>query len=490
MSSEDVIVRNAFFIGGEWVEPAGENTLDVTAAHTGQVIGRVPEGVVADVDAAVAAARHAFDHGPWPSMSPEQRSELLNKFADNVESKAEEYARLTTAQNGSTIGLTLGMNLPWGVNVVRHFAKLACETDYAAPRDCTNANATLRKVPVGVAVAIIPFNVPFISAMAKTAHAVAAGCTVIVKPSPDTPLEAFMIAEAANEAGIPAGVINVIVANIEASQHLVSHPDIDVVSFTGSTAVGKQIASICGANLKRCSMELGGNAASIILDDMPLEPILPGLLGTSMLLANGQACIAQSRIMVSRARYDECVNLLKAAIEQIVVGDPNDPQVQLGPMVSEAHMNRILSQIDDAVKEGARLVIGGKRATDLPDELNDGFFVEPTMLADVTPDMNVSQVEIFGPVIRVIAYDSVEEAVEIANNQPYGLSSSVWSMDGEKATNIGQQIQAGNMYINGAMALDANVPFLGVKDSGLGLECGTEGLHEFLDYQALYTPKA
>ena len=488
-NSTELIRYDKIFVGGEWIAPATDNIINVLEAHSGKLFAQVPEAGVTDIDAAVSAARRAFDEGPWPRMSADERAALLIKLADNLQARADEFARIGSTQNGGTLVLNQTANIPWGVNAPRAFAQLACDIALSEQRDCVNANAELRRMPVGVAAAIVPFNISFIGTMAKLSHALAAGCTLVLKPAPETPLEAYMVAEAAIEAGIPAGVLNVVAADRDASERLVTHPDVNVVSFTGSTLVGINIATLCAAQLKRCSLELGGNAASIILDDMPIEPIVPGLLGTSMLLNSGQACIAQSRILVSKDRYEECIAALKAAIEQIVIGDPRDPDVQLGPVVSERHMQRVLDQIDAAVAEGARLVTGGKRATELPAGCEGGWFVEPTLLADVTAGMESCKGEIFGPVIKVIAYDTEQQAVAIANNQPYGLSSSVWSADEARAVALGKQIVAGNLYINGALAIDPNVPFVGLKESGMGVECGREGLHEFLEYQAIYTPK-
>ena len=440
-------------------------------------------------DAAIAAARSAFDEGPWPRLSAEERAGHLNELADALEARSEQIARQTTLQNGAVIAMTQGVNVPWGVNALRYYAQMIVDGSSSENRDCSSANATINKLPVGVVAAIVPWNVSFISAMSKIAPALAAGCPVIHKPSPDTPLEAYTIAEAAEEVGLPPGVFNIVTADKEASEHLVSHPHVDQVSFTGSTAVGGQIAGICASNIKRCSMELGGNAASIVLEDMPVEAVIPGLLGTSALLNNGQACIAQSRIMVPKSQYDAYVAALSAGANAVQIGDPNEMTTQLGPLVSARHMETILAYIELAREEGATIAAGGNRKTDLPEPLNGGFFVEPTIIADADNNMRICQEEIFGPVVKVLAYETEEEAIAMANDQPFGLSSSVWSTDAEKAGVIASRLMAGNVYVNGAMTIDINVPFGGLKKSGLGAECGPEGLSEYLVDQVIFTPK-
>ncbi|MDE0272592.1 MAG: aldehyde dehydrogenase [Gammaproteobacteria bacterium] len=477
------------FVGGEWLKPESDATIDVHESHTGQLHTTVAEASTKDVDIAVAAARRAFDEGPWPRLSAAERASYLNKLADALESRSEQLARQTTLQNGGLLAMTQGVNTPWGVHALRYYADLVVNSDASEDRDCMNANATINKLPVGVVAAIVPWNVSFIAAMSKIAPALAAGCTLIHKPSPETPLEAYVIAEAAEEAGLPPGVFNVVVADREASEHLVSHDGVDQVSFTGSTAVGSQIAAICAGNVKRCSMELGGNAAAIVLEDMPMQAVIPGLLGTSALLNNGQACIAQSRILVPRSQYDDYVAALSAAANGVQVGDPNEMTTQLGPMVSARHMETILSYIELARSEGATIAAGGNRKQDLPEPLSGGWFIEPTVIADADNKMRICQEEIFGPVVKVLAYESEAEAVAMANDQPYGLSSSVWSTNPEKAAVLASQLMAGSVYVNGAMTIDINVPFGGLKKSGLGAECGPEGLGEYLINQVIFTPK-
>lgn len=489
MDIHNMIEHLKLFLGGNWHPPATASTIDVIAAHTGELAARVPEAVKADVDAAVAAARHAFEEGPWPRLTPEERAIFLERFADALQARSEEISRLTTMQNGGLLTLNQALNTPWGINAVRYYAQLVRDTAFSGARECTNADATINRLPVGVVAAIVPWNVSFIAAMSKIAPALAAGCTVIHKPSPETPLEAYAIAEAVLEAELPSGVYNVVVADREASEYLVGHDGVDQVSFTGSTPVGRQIAATCSGQMKPCSMELGGNAASIVLEDMPVEAIVPGLLATSALLNNGQACIAQSRILVPSQLYGDYVDALGNAAAGVAIGDPMDPATQLGPMVSEAHMRRVLDYIELGSKEGARVVSGGGQPQDLPENLAGGWFVEPTVFADATNDMRICQEEIFGPVVKVLPYESDAEAIAMANDQPFGLSSSVWGANPERASEIARQLIAGSIYVNGAMTIDVNVPFGGLKQSGLGAECGPEGLGEYLQDQVIFAPK-
>ncbi len=484
-----MIEHQRLFVGGEWRPPASRSTIHVVEAHTGQLAATVPEAGKADVDAAVAAARQAFDEGPWPRLKPEERAARLERFADALEARSEELSRLTSMQNGGLLMMNQAVNTPWGVNVVRYYANMIRDTESSVPRSCTNADATINRLPVGVVAAIVPWNVSFISAMSKIAPALAAGCTVVHKPSPETPLEAYVIAEAALEADLPSGAYNVVVADREASEHLVAHDGINQVSFTGSTPVGRQVAAACSARMKPCSMELGGNAAAIVLEDMPIDAIIPGLLATSALLNNGQACIAQSRILVPAARYSDYVDALGSAAVGVVIGDPMDPATQLGPMVSETHMRRVLDSIEVGRTEGARVVSGGGQPKNLPEHLAGGWFVEPTVFADATNEMRICQEEIFGPIVKVLPYTSCREAIALANDQPFGLSSSVWGADPDRSLEIARQLMAGSIYINGAMTIDVNVPFGGLKQSGLGAECGAEGLQEYLQNQVIFTPK-
>ena len=426
-------------------------------------------------------------------MSAGERADLIEKFAAIIEGNGETFARHTATQNGGLLVANQTFNIPWGVGVLRYYAHMALNHNFEEPRasaapDYATADATICHMPIGVVAVIVPFNGPFIQTLAKVGPALAAGCTVVLKPSAAAPLEGFAFAEAAKEAGFPPGVFNVITAARDASDNLLASEDVNHISFTGSTPVGKHIANICASQLKTCSLELGGNAAAVVLDDAPMADIIPGLMMLAY-MNNGQACIAQCRILVPKDQHDAYAQALAAGAQSMVLGDPNDPNVHMGPMVTKAAQNTVLDYIKIGQEEGAQLVAGGKVPENLPEGMEEGYFVEPTVFANCTNDMRVSQEEIFGPVITLIPYEDEDHAVELANDQPYGLSSSVWGSP-ERAVAVGKRIVAGSVYINGALSIDCAVPFGGLKQSGLGSECGPEGFHEYLQEQVIFTPKA
>ncbi|ELB92040.1 betaine aldehyde dehydrogenase, partial [Rhodococcus wratislaviensis IFP 2016] len=319
-------------------------------------------------------------------------------------------------------------------------------------------------------------------ALSKLAPALAAGCTVVYKPSPETPLIAYLVADAAHEAQFPPGVVNMVTADLEGSERLVSHPDVDMVGFTGSTAVGRRIAQSCAVDFRRHALELGGNAAAIILPDAPAELIAAGLGATGLALNNGEACIAQRRVLAPRERYDEIVAILAAAAAGLPVGDPSDPTTVIGPMITSEHRDRVVDHIEAARTAGAVLAAGGRSDRD------SGYYVEPTVLANVTNDMAAAREEIFGPVVCVIAYDTVEEAVAIAHDTEYGLSSSIWTSDIAAGEAIGRRLRVGSVYINGTLALDPAIPFGGFGHSGMGRELGPEGLDAYCEIQSVFVP--
>lgn len=482
---EQVTHREKLFIGGDWVTPQANATIDLFAPHTGKIYGQVPSASVEDVDAAVGAAKEAFESGPWSQMNRSERADVMDRFADEIEKRADLLANICTQQNGSLLTMNQQVNVPWAVNCVRYYANMVRQASDEQSRECFMADATIRQVPVGVAGIIVPWNVPLIAAVSKWAPAMAAGCTVVHKPSPETPLDAYIIAEAAIAADLPAGVYNLVPAHREASERLVTHPNVNHIAFTGSTPVGKHIASLCARDMKRYFMELGGNAAAVIMPDAPMEVVIPGVIGTSLLLNNGEACIAQTRVLLPKAQYDQYVAAFAGAVDQLVVGSPFEPATHLGPMVSEGHLQRVQEYIKIGQEEdGARLVAGG------PEKIGEGWFVKPTVFADVRNDMRICQEEIFGPVIKLVPYESEEEAIALANSTDFGLSGSVWGGDTPKAAALGRQIQAGSLFINGAFTVDVNVPFGGFKQSGVGRECGPEGLEEYLEQQVIFTPKA
>jgi aldehyde dehydrogenase (NAD+) len=480
-----VQVNEKLFIGGEWVEPETSATIDVVSAHTERVIGRVPDASPADMDRAVAAARQAFDDGPWPRMTPAERAEGIKRLSGAVQSRAQDLADTISSENGSPKSWSLMGQVFSATMVLDTYAGLASGYPWEDRR--TGALGTpvlVRRAPVGVAAGIIPWNVPlFISAL-KLGPAMAAGCPIVLKPSPETPLDGYLLAEAVAEADLPPGVVNIVAAGRETGEHLVRHPGIDKVSFTGSTAVGKHIGEICGGMLKRLTLELGGKSAAIVLDDVNLDEATLGNLVQSGLMNNGQVCGAQSRVLVSKRRYQDVVDALGAAVGALKVGDPLDESVQVGPLVAERQRTRVEGFLDAGKQAGARVVVGGGRPSDQP----TGWYIEPTVFADVNNDMKIAREEIFGPVLSVIPYDDEREAIALANDSDYGLCGSVWTADPEHGAAVAAQVRTGVVAVNSSMILDFNAPFGGFKQSGIGRELGPEGIAPYTEYQTIILP--
>ncbi len=471
-----------FYIGGEWVDPAGSARFDVVNPATLDTIGSVPEGTEADVDRAVAAARAALESGPWANSTKAERLEVLRSLQSKMAEAADELANLVTAEVGATIlfshfgqiGAT-NMVLDAYVNVLDAFEFEELRQDVLGP-------AIIRKEPVGVVAGIIPWNVPLFISMLKFAPALASGSTMVLKPAPDTPLSAFRFAEIAADAGVPAGVLNIVPADREVSEYLVRHPDVDKVSFTGSTAAGRKIGAICGEQLKRCTLELGGKSAAILLDDVDIEGVADELLSAAI-MNNGQACVAQTRVLAPQSRYDEIVGVLSQRMADQVVGDPTDFATNVGPLINEAQRDRVEGYIAAGTDGGARVAVGGAR----PQVDGDGWFVEPTLFVDVTNDMRIAQEEIFGPVVSVIAYSDVDDAVRIANDSDYGLSGSVWGADVDAAIDVARRVRTGTFSVN-SYGMAFSSPFGGYKQSGIGRELGPEGLEEFLEFKTISLP--
>ncbi len=477
-----MIVKDKLYIDGDWVSPAGTDTIDVISPSTEEVIGRVPDGTTADIDRAVAAARQAFDLGPWPRMSAGERADVMAKLSGLIQGRHEEYATTITSENGSPITWSVMGQVFASTFALDFFTGLAREYTFEEERPGMLGPALVRKEPVGVVAAIVPWNVPLFVTMLKLAPALAAGCTVVLKPAPETPIDSYLLAECLQEAGLPAGVVNIVAAGREVGEHLVTHPDVDKVAFTGSTAAGRRVAALCGERLRRVTLELGGKSAAIILDDADLDTVVPGLLPASM-MNNGQACVAQTRILASRDRYSEVADRLVDAIGALTVGDPLDPATEIGPRVAERQRDRVEGYLASGQQEGAKIALGGGR----PAGLDRGWYVEPTVFTDVDNSMRIAQEEIFGPVVAVIPYDDVEDAVAIANDSTYGLSGSVWSADTGRALDIARRVRTGTLSING-FTLEFNCPFGGFKSSGLGRELGTEGFEAYLEPKTIAFP--
>jgi betaine-aldehyde dehydrogenase len=442
----------------------------------------VPEAKEADVDKAVAAARKAFDEGPWPRLSASERADVMGKLQGALQAKAGDLATTITAEMGSPItfshmGQVLAANM-----VLAYYAKLAREYPFEEIRPGMLGPALVRQEPVGVVAGIVPWNVPLFVTMLKLAPALASGSTIVIKPAPETPLDSYLLAQALEEVGIPKGVVNIVPAGREVGEHLVTHPGIDKVAFTGSTAAGRKIAAACGERLRRVTLELGGKSAAILLDDVNLAAAIPTLL-PACIMNNGQACVAQTRILAPKSRYKEVVDAFAAAFGALKVGDPMDPTTAIGPLVADRQRERVLGYMEAGKKEGARVVVGGGR----PKGLDKGWFVEPTLFADVRNDMKIAREEIFGPVISILPYEGDDSAVKIANDSDYGLSGSVWSADLERGLGVARRVRTGNYGVNG-FGMEFSAPFGGFKSSGVGRELGPEGLRAYLEPKTIHLP--
>jgi len=469
-------------IGGQWVEPAGDGVFEIRSPHDGRLIGRTPEAAQGDVDRAVAAARRAFDEGPWPRMSPAERAAVITRFAAIHRAQADELAALTTAENGSAIWFTRMLQ-----NLVNDrtddFLRLAADHPWEEELvDAAGLRTIVRREPVGVVAAVIPWNAPQQSALVKLIPALLAGNTAVLKPSPETALDGVRLGELFAEAGLPEGVLSVLPADREVSEYLVGHPGVDKIAFTGSTAAGRAIASTATGQLKRVSLELGGKSAAVVLEDADLDRVVEGIkYGT--FLNNGEACVALTRVLAPRSRYEEIVTALGALVESLVVGDPSDPETFIGPMVRARQRDRVESYIQTGIKEGARLVTGGPGA---PEGLDTGYYVRPTVFADVDNSMRIAQEEIFGPVIVVIPYEDEAEAVRIANDSPYGLSGAVFTTDHARGMEIARAVRTGGFSVNGAPR-HWEAPFGGYKNSGFGREYGRHGMDAYVELKAIGT---
>jgi aldehyde dehydrogenase (NAD+) len=474
-------VIDYLFIGGHRVGPATDKIISVISPWDEQLVAVVPEGSREDVDRAVAAAVAAQRGESWGRAPLAERAAALARLADVYEARKDEVADAMSAEMGCPRSQVTSMHVDPAVRAVRYYAELATTFPFAERRQGARATLVKRR-PVGVAAAIVPWNGPAFLSMLKVAPALAAGCAVVLKPSPEAPLSAYVLADIAAEAELPAGALNIVVADREVSEYLVVHPDVRKVSFTGSSAVGARIAELCGRDLKRVSLELGGKSAGIFIDDADVPAAMQALRLGSFANA-GQVCTARTRLLVPWSRYAEVVDALAEMADSIVVGDPADQRTEMGPVVSARQRERILGHIAAGQAEGARLMTA-RKADDMPAR---GWFVPPTVFADVTNDMTIAREEIFGPVVCVIGYETVDDAVAIANDSPYGLSGSVFTADVAAGIALADRIESGTFGVN-AFGNDITAPFGGVKASGLGREMGPEGLAEYLEFQSVLLP--
>lgn len=462
------------FIGGRWATPSSEDVLEVVSPSTEDRMAAVAAPQRADIDTAVAAARHAFDNGPWPRMSPAERGAVLARVGKEVEARFDEMADAFTAE----IGAPTTVSWAFHNNALKIWADAATLHErfaFEEEREWEGHRGAVVREPVGVVASIIPWNGPVATASLKLGAALAAGCAVVLKPAPEGPVSTLLLAEALEAAGLPEGVVSILPAGREMGEYLVSHEDVDKVAFTGSTAAGKRIMSLCGQRIARVSLELGGKSAGIIADDISLEDVLPSLVPASI-GNSGQVCAAITRVLVPRHRHDEIATALGAALEGLKVGDPTEQGTVLGPLAAQRQRNRVEEYIDIGKAEGARLVTGGGR----PPGLDRGWYVQPTLFADVDKDMRIAREEIFGPVVCVLPFDSVDEAVDIANDSEYGLSGAVYAEDRTLADSIARRVRTGQISVNG-WDMCVVQPFGGYKQSGFGREGNVEGMSAYVE---------
>jgi acyl-CoA reductase-like NAD-dependent aldehyde dehydrogenase len=483
---QETIEYGSFFANGQWVAPSGSERIEVISPSTEQVVGSVPKVGDADVENAVAAARAAFvDTQGWSKWTPQQRGEHIERFAKAMDVRSSESSDRTTIQNGMPISVSRAVEGDLPGPLLRYYVEIANrQVSNELRTGFMGGKAIVRHVPLGVVAAIVPWNFPQALTFAKLAPLLAVGCTVVLKPSPEAVLDAYTVAEAAEAADLPPGVINILPGGRETGAYLVRQPDVNKVAFTGSTTAGRTIGAVCGELLRPVTLELGGKSAAIVLDDADLASNAEPLFG-ACLFNNGQTCWLNSRILAPRCRYDEVVEVFTELARRASVGDPFDETTQIGPLVSARQRDRVESYIAKGRDGGAKISVGGGR----PRHLTRGYYIEPTVFTDVAPDAVIAREEIFGPVLSIIRYDSVDEAVRIANDSEYGLGGTVWTSDHERGIDVARRIETGTIGINQYFT-DPGVPFGGTKASGLGRELGPEALSSYQELQTIYLDPA
>ena len=469
-------VQDKFFIGGAWVAPSARETIDVHNAGTGEVMGRIAAGTERDMDAAVKAARAALES--WSALAPQERAAFLEKISAGLKARGDELAKLIAQEVGMPLKMASRIQVGLPVANFSNYSKILSQFRFEE----RVGNSVVVREPVGVVAAITPWNYPLHQIALKVAPALAAGCTVVLKPSEVAPFNAFVLAEVVEAAGLPKGVFNLVSGyGTPAGEALVKHPGVDMISFTGSTRAGKRISELAAQGVKRVALELGGKSASVILDDADLAAAVKSTVN-GCYLNSGQTCTALTRMLVPQSRYEEAAKVAAEVAKSFTVGDPLAETTRLGPLTSQAQLERVRGYIRKGLQEGAELVAGG----DTPPEgvPPGGYYVQPTVFGKVRNDMTIAQEEIFGPVLSIIPYRDEEEAVRIANDTVYGLAGAVWSKDEARAQRVARRIRAGQIDINGG-AFNMNAPFGGFKQSGHGREAGVYGLEEFLEYKSL-----
>jgi aldehyde dehydrogenase (NAD+) len=482
----------SLYIGGSWVKPKGGEAYTVINPATEEAIGEVPVGTAADADAAIAAAREAFDKGPWPKKDWRERAVILQQFHDALVARKDEIVQLCVAEAGSIIPVASIMQFDMALDGLQYYidqiqrrefvipSSVSAHTNWATGGETLGSTVKVYE-PLGVSVGITAYNYPFFLNLAKLGPALASGCTFILKPAPQTPLEAMILGDIASEVGIPPGVFSIVTGGVDVGEKLTTDPRVDQISFTGSDKVGAMIQAQAAPSLKRVALELGGKSAMIVCEDADLEQAaFAGVVNFTNQC--GQGCILQTRQLVHNSIKDQYIEMLKAMASQVKMGDPADPDTGMGPLISAAQRERVLAYIEQGKADGNSLVYGGN----IPPGLDRGFFVEPTIFDCPSNSTAIAQEEIFGPVVCVIGFDTEEEAIAIANDSQYGLSGGVFSQDTGRAYRIAMQMRTGGVLINGGGGrLNPSVPFGGYKRSGIGREYGEEGLNEYLEIKVI-----
>lgn len=474
--------RDQLFIDGKWTASDSDSVISVVSPHSEAVIGRAVCAGPTDVNRAVDAARAAFDTGPWPRMQPGERIEAITRLAGIYKERRADMAALISAEIGAPITFAKMAQVRLPLTMISAFSGLAANYEWQQDRPgLYGKDIRIAKRPVGVIAAVVPWNMPQFLTVCKVVPALLAGCSVVLKPAPESTLDAQLLAELVAAAELPPGVLNVVPGGRDVGELLVGHPGVDKVSFTGSTAAGRQVALACAEGLKQVSLELGGKSAAIVLGDADPAAVA-GAVQMASLANSGQVCNALSRILVPDARKDEFVDALAAGMEAMAVGDPADPNTQIGPLVAQRQQERVRGYIESGSSEGARLVTGG---TDMPDGLETGWYVRPTLFSDASNDMRIAREEIFGPVLTVISYRDEDEAIRLANDSEYGLAGSVFTADVDRGYAVAARVRSGTFGVNEGYIMDPVAPFGGVKNSGYGRELGTEGIDSYTVSQSI-----